>query len=333
LIPASPEIHRIKRIIERSVSSLDLDLGGYSVLTEVGSNYFLFTPVIALMAGAAKVYAWTRDSRFGKGHDNVKNCNAIREAFNLPDHIEYAVNARPAEHVKRSDIITNLGFVRPLNEELLKDASPKAVIAGMCESWELRPNDIDLSYCRERRIPVAGTWENHPELKIFDGVGPLAVKLALNAGFEVYQNNIFVWSDDHFGEVISNAFRSFGARRVITSVDPGELYAASPELDFIFFCDYDEQRQILGPGGLLDASRLAGSGRPGVVHLYGAIDYEFVVTNGLCIYPPRNGQGSVMTETLAGLGPIPIINLHAAGLKVGELVLSGKSHELAQVVV
>ena len=30
--------------------------------------------------------------------------------------------------------------------------------------------------------------------------------MALNAGYEVYENKIIVWSDDHFGEVVKEAF-------------------------------------------------------------------------------------------------------------------------------
>ena len=57
------------------------------------------------------------------------------------------------------------------------------------------------SYFKQKGIKVAGTWENHPDLKIFDGCGHLAVKISQEAGYEVYQNKIIVWSNDHFGEV------------------------------------------------------------------------------------------------------------------------------------
>ena len=64
--------YRAIEIIEQTIKRLDLKLNSYIVLTEVGSNNYIYTPIIPLLAGAEKVYAWTRDSSYGSGEHIAK---------------------------------------------------------------------------------------------------------------------------------------------------------------------------------------------------------------------------------------------------------------------
>ncbi len=330
---STAEINRIRRIISDSITLLNLDLKGCRVLTEVGSNFFMFTPIIALMANADKVYAWTRDSRFGMGEEIIRECKELIAQFGLVGDIEFACNERPIHHIGSANLVTNLGFVRPLDSDFLEKLPGNCVVAGMCEAWELRPRDLDLEFCKKKGIEVAGTWENHPDLKIFDGCGHLAIKMAQEAGFEVYQNNIIVWSDDHFGDVISEAFKIFGARQVIKTNNVHELVRIIADIDFIFFCDYNEQRKIIGTGGFINIAGLQRINKGlGFIHLYGDIDFMSAKELGLRIYPEKIGQPSIMTFTLAHLGPGLIINLHTAGLKVGECLLKNEPSTLVQKI-
>ena len=327
------EIYRIKNIIKKSIRDTNLDLCGQTILTEVGSGYFVFTPIIALMANAKKVYAWVKDSRYGTAKDISIMCDNLVQEFEISNKIEYGINVRPEKHISEASIITNLGFVRPINEYFLNHVSENVSISGMCEAWELRPADINLKLCKEKDIRVAGTWENHPDLKIFDGCGHLAIKMVNEAGYELYQNNIIVWSNDNFGEVISSAFERFGAKKVIKTTNIDDLYNNITETDFVFFCDYHEQRKILGDGGFIDILKLYELNRGiGIVHLYGDIDNDKVKNQNIHIYPNKRGQASIMTFTLAHLGPIPIINLHAAGLKVGECLNKNEENTLVQLI-
>jgi hypothetical protein len=327
-------IHKAKRIIENVNKLLNLDLKGQIVLTEVGSNYFVYTPIIAHMANAKKVYAWTRDSKYGKASEVIDMCMEICKVYGLNSNIEFAVNERPMEQVKSSDIITNLGYIRPLDRNFLSHIKKDAVIPLMCEAWELRGSDIDIAYCRERKIPVAGTWENAPELKIFDACGSLAIKMANEANCEVYQNNIILWSDDHFGEVIGSSFKNYGAKKVIQTTDTNILYENSGISDFIFLCDYEEKRPIFSDGGIIDIEKLCKINPDiTIIHLHGDVDNEYIKRHKLSVYPDKKGYPSIMTYTLAHLGMTPIINLHAAGLKVGELLKKNKENPLIQKIV
>ncbi len=329
------EVNRIVAIIHDAISILKLDLTGLNILTEAGSGYFIYTPIIASLAGADKVFIWSKDSVYGKALSIQKEFNDIIQLMNLRANFSWALNERPAHHVNQADIITNLGFVRPINKELISNIIKRdTMISLMCESWELRENDIDIETCLKNKIKVAGTWENHPSLKIFDACGPLAIKIANEAGYEVYQNNIVIWSDDQFGDVIQKAFLNHGAKKVVKTTDTKTLKAAIPGTDFIFVCQQSESKPIFGKDAIIDLDILkSGNTCPGIVHLYGDIDNIFVKSSGFSIFPDKRGKANIMSQTLAHLGPLPVINLHAAGLKVGECVIKGEIHPIVQPVL
>lgn len=330
------EIQRAIKKIKQAINLLEVDLSGMNVLTEVGSNYFALTPVIALMAGASKVFAWTKDSSFGKGIDNVKQCEDLLKYVEYSGEIIYSIEKRPVEHIRAANIITNSGFVRPLNEGFLKQINPNStVIPLMYEAWEFRDSDIDIVYCKDHNIKVAGTWENHPAIKVFSGTGALAVKLAMEAGFEVYQNNIIIWSDDHFGEEAKKSFEAFGANEVLRTVDFSELLKKIPDVDFIYICDYSEKRPYFSDNGngVFDIHKIKEL-NPAIqiIHLYGSINVTLLEKHQISVYPHKNGYPSVMTFTLAYLGMTPLIRLQAGGLKTGEVLYKNQYHKISQII-
>lgn len=328
------QVNRCRTLISGAIGILQLDLSAYSVLTEAGTGYFLFTPLIAAMAGCRKVFVWTRDSPYGSADEVREEFNRIADRFNVSTEFVWSAGKRPAGHVAGADIITNLGFVRPLDQELLEPADPgRTVIPLMCEAWELREQDVDITFCRNKGIRVAGTWENHPDLRIFDACGALAIKMANEAGFEVNGNRIIVWSDDHFGDTIEKAFIAAGARSVSRTMDAAEVERAAAETDFLFLCSYREQRTLVGKDGILDLVKIKKLNPAfGLVHLYGAVDPVPARIEGMNLFPDSPGRASNMSRTLAHLGPQPMIYLHAAGLKVGQLMKEGKRDPLIQPV-
>jgi len=330
------EIKRAIRKAEESIDLLDLDLSRLKVLTEVGSNYFALTPVIALMAGALEVFAWTKDSRFGKGSENVEECKDILKEISYKGEIKFRVNRRPIEDIKSANIITNSGFIRPLDKFFLKHVSPSStVIPLMYESWEFRDEDIDINYCKNNNIKVAGTWENHPAIKVFSATGPLAIKLAMEANCEVYQNNIIVWSDDHFGKEAKKSFERLGASTVLLTTDKEVLMNNLRKTDFIYICNYNEKRKYFGEDdkSIFDIKEIykQNSGIQ-IIHLYGDIDNDLLDKYSIGIYPPKKGYSSVMTYTLAHLGMTPLIRLQTGGLKVGEVIYKKQVNKITQII-
>lgn len=321
---------RAWRLVQQIVEKLKLDLGGLNVLTEAGSNNFVYTPFIAYAARAAKIFVWTKDTSFGQAAEISSTFLTIVGALGLDEkRFVLAVNQRPVEHISQADVITNLGSVRPLNKNLLTRLKREAVISYMCEAWEVRPGDVDIEFCRERGIPLAGVWENHPDLMIFSGCGPLSAKLCFEAGMEVYQNNILVLSGDKFGKVALETFRSMGAASV-TVLAPELLEETDLSgYDFLFIADYSSEAEIIGPGLGPKLEQLRASA---VVHLCGAVDAAYLAANGVFCYPRQQGKSKKMTRTLAHLGLKPVIDLHAAGLKVGECLFKQAHSDLVQTI-
>ncbi len=139
------DVEYIKKLIINSISKLRINLAGLTVLTEAGSNYYLFTPIIAAMAGAKDTYAMIQDSDYGKKENIVKQLIKISDMFGVTHKIHPVFNKKTIP-IKKCDIITNLGFVRPINRFFIDNLKRDAVISLMCETWEVRKEDVDLKY-------------------------------------------------------------------------------------------------------------------------------------------------------------------------------------------
>lgn len=320
------EVLRAADLISKIKSRLSLNLEGRSVLTEAGSNYFIYTPLIAYYSGASSIYVWIKDTVYGSAESIRKEFLQILNLLGISsDTFHLRLNERPEADIAASDIITNLGFVRPLDAAFLGNLNKTAVVSYMCEAWEVRAADVDIEYCKENNIPVAGVWEDHPDLLIFKGCGQLSVKLCMEAGLEVYQNSILIISDDKFGKVARESFVNAGAARVDVQSPAANNISDYSDYDLIFISDYSFAEEILS-----NASDLTVLKGKTVVHLCGKVNFEALEAAGVNCYPRYNGQAKRMTKTLAHLGLKPIIDLHAAGLKVGELLYNKEASTLVQ---
>ena len=123
--------------LARQVKALELDLKGKTVLTEAASGAYVVTPVIAALAGA-KVFAYSKTTRYGKLEDVFSSTRELADTFRkYPLEIHFTEKITP-EIVAESDIITNSGHLRPLNEIMLSHAKNDLVIPLMYEAWEWR---------------------------------------------------------------------------------------------------------------------------------------------------------------------------------------------------
>jgi hypothetical protein len=83
--------------------------------------------------------------------------------------------------------------------------------------------------------------------------------------------------------------------------------------------DYRAHDMVLGEGGVLtarDVKDLAPAST--VVQFAGAVDSASLSSVGVPVWPPVPVPARRMVHTLGVLGPKPVVELHAAGLKVGE---------------
>jgi len=58
-------------------------------MTEVGSNYYLFMPVLAALAKAKKIMAWSCITEYGDPADIIIQCGNILNAVELRSKVDF----------------------------------------------------------------------------------------------------------------------------------------------------------------------------------------------------------------------------------------------------
>jgi hypothetical protein len=204
---------RLVNLMQQSIKRCDLQLQQATILTEAATGAYVVTPVLAAMAGAEKVYAISRSTRYGSAEQVIEQTQQLAVLAGVSDRIQF-ISEKTPEIVAQTDIITNSGHVRPINSEMISWMKPSAVIGLMYEAWEFRPEDLDLSACQLRNIPVVGVNERHPGVDVFSFLGIMAVKLLLDAGISVYTSNILLLCDNPFLPFIEKGLVQAGANVV-----------------------------------------------------------------------------------------------------------------------
>lgn len=317
-------VDRCRRLISHAINTFGLDLSGLVVLTEAATGYYALTPLIAAIAGAKGVRALTRDSRFGRAEDAQDATMSLASEWGIEKSIE-VLFSREDERIRQADIVTNLGFVRPLDSAFLHRLKPNVAIPLMWETWEYRKEDLDLAECRRLGIPVLGTNESHPALETFHYLGYLAMKLVFELQVEMFRSRIVVIGSGLFGKHTVNILGKAGARVTQLRVTNGESLQSPAAIKALSNCDvivvveHESREQLIGRQGQITAERL-GELNPSlsIAHIAGAVDREEVVAAGLLCRPERFAPPGYMSMTTDYVGPKPLIDLHAAGLKVGQ---------------
>jgi hypothetical protein len=306
-----PSLQRIKRLIlDMTKERLQLNLSGMKTTTEAATGPFAVTASIAALAGA-QVEAIAADSSYGSF---TQACNAtaqIAEACGVLDRIR--IVTREDADFENSQIITNTGFVRPIDRNIVKRFGKDTVVPLMYDAVEIRPDEIDLEACEEYGIQVVGTNEDHHAIDVLSYCGPLAVKLVFEAGFEILRNRIVVVGSDLFIDKIENALTTMGAEVTVVS-NWDQLSVLGDRPTDVFICsDYDCK---LGPIPDIMLTRWEGTT---LIQFTGGLNISPFAAANWRVIPNHNIEPFRMYRTLAHLGVSPVIELHAAGLKTAEL--------------
>ena len=315
---------RLRRLIQKTIKSLELDLTGGRVLTEAASVVYASTAVIAAAAGA-EVYALTANSPYGTIPEVLQQVTTMADSVGAGRDRIHILTDRSS--VPRGlNIITNLGFVRPVDVDLLERLAPDGAVSYMCEAWEVREGDVDLAACDRMGVPVAGVWEDFDQLNVFRSCGQLAVKMCFEAGLEVAGNRLIVISGDKFGPTIALALEAnlASVSSISSASDLSESLVA--EADAIIVADYSTGAAILGGGAgpsIADLKRW--NPELTVIQFAGVNDVALLREAEVRVFPDQQLQPHRMAFTLAHLGVRPTILLHTAGLKVGELLWRARS--------
>lgn len=305
---------RLVRLIQQAIELCELQLDNLTVLTEAATGAYAVTPVIAAMAGAKKVFAIARSSRYGTLEQVKAQTLVLAELAKVSDRLEF-LTEKTADIIAQADIITNSGHVRPINAEMIAQMKPTAVIGLMYEAWEFRPEDVDLIACRQRDIKVAGVNERHPGVDVFSFLGIMAAKLLLDAGVSVYTSNILLLCDNPFSSFIERGLVNAGA-----SVDTVDSIAAAP-IDKT----YDALLVALQPRPepVLSATDAAAIAKywPGalVAQYWGDIERSAFAFHNIPLCPEVEPKPGHMGILPSAVGPEPIIRLQTGGLKAAEV--------------
>lgn len=317
-------IKRIEKLISDAIDIYDLDLSGLTVFTEAASGNYVVTPLIAALAGSDRVFAITRDSRHGKAADVRNFTLELAQRWGVEDRIE-VVSDRSPSILSQVDIVTNLGFVRPIDKKVIAHLKPTAVLPLMWETWEFREADLDLAECRRKGIMVLGTNEREVGLDLFTYVGCLAVKLAFELEIEIYKSKVGVVGSGAFGESSVKAFDKLDADVGYIDLSAGnslETESAKSTLrgaDLVVLAEHHSPICLIGSEGQMTVDELlALSPYMSIIHIAGHINREEIDKAAIPCLPQQSAAPGYMSVTTDYLGPKPVIVLHTAGLKVGE---------------
>lgn len=329
-------LKRCEKFIKSRIALFNLDLTDLTVYTELGTGNYAFTCIIAAMANAKKVYAISRTSRFGTFEDNLDKLEYITRTLNIQnirDKIE-VVNEKRKEHLQKADIVTNSGFIRPIDQNTLSMMKPTAVIPLMYETWEIRKEDIDLDYCRSNDILVLGVNEECPPMDIMRYSGFLVSKLMFECGLGTHKDKILVFGSGRLGNNIANFMRVNGIDFRWISLDDNIREENKPylskirdikrelsEFDVVIIAEHYHNIEILGKNGIIKTEELSEKNPLiQIIHVCGNVDINDIKQHGLNIYPEPVMPFGYMTTSADYLGPKATVELNTAGLKVGEIM-------------
>jgi hypothetical protein len=304
------------KLIEDAISKFSLDLRGLTVLTEAASGNYLWTAIIAALAGA-DVFAFSKDSKYASFRDVKENTQKIAKDLGIIHNVKI-INEIKNQVLNSADIITNTGFLRPLNKEKLQYCKKNVVIPLMYETWEFRASDIDMIYCKENHIPILGTNESDLRLETIKYLGLVVKKALLINNIEVLKSKIIILGFGKFANAIHDSLKP--------EVDFIEIWNTKKNIqdlssiDAIIVADHQTEIQYIGSDGVLIPSVIKKE-NPNllIVHISGNIDFNLVKQNALRVFPEQIAAPKNMSLTTDFTGPKPVIDLHSAGLKVGEL--------------
>ena len=332
---------RVLRLIRERIASYDLDLAGLTVLTEAATGYYRVTPVIAALAGAERVLALARDTRFGTV-DQVREQTAyLTDQAGLHKQIEL-VASRAGAVFGAADLITNLGGVRPIDRWAVAHCKPAAVVSLMFGGNDWRPHEVDLAACWERGIAVAGVDE--AAIDLFRFTSQRLAWFLLELGLEtVGCRYLFVGDGSVFAKVMAflsragaevlavtgeadDSIRASGGQKVARNLREAPAWEALQTADALFTFDPLRERDFISSTGELTPEELAQLAPAiSVVNYSGNVDRAGLQAVGINCFPRHDPGGGHSANTIGEILPAPVVELHTAGLKVGQIMARARS--------
>ena len=313
------EQKRKRKIVEKAIKNFDLRLDDLTIFTEGATGNYLYTPIASALAGAKHVYAITHDSIYGSAKSVKSLIMDEAKKLGVDDKIS-VIFEKDTVALSKSDIVTNTGFVRPIDKEMISNLKTTAVVPLMYESWEIRKDDIDIDECRRKGIMVFGTNEESPPLDMMRYSGFLVSKLLFESGLGVHMDKILILGSGRIGRNIANFMHNneidhtWGDIKSLQDIDLSNY-------DAIIIAEHYYDSEIIGENGVLKSEDIARiNPLIQIIHICGNVDIQDIRKHCLSIHPSSVKPFGYMSVTADYIGPKATIELNVAGLKVGEIM-------------
>jgi hypothetical protein len=324
---AEHDARRLERLVPEAIARMGLDLRGLRVLTEAASGPYVANAALAAAAGA-EVVAIAADTRFHRAAEAAAATRAMAARLDVDVDV---VTGKEAADLGSADIVTNTGAVRPVDAETVAALKPTAVVALMWETWEFLPAQIDLDACRARGVLVLGTNEHEAPCDLGPYMAALGVRLLFDLGLEAAGTRVVLLGRQAtFGAQLERGLLAAGAEvecfsRAGEGGRPydqlaGHVAAHGAGVDAVLVADHLAEAPLVGDDGPLPPAVLAAAApaaRVGVVS--GGVDADALRGAGLLVLPELMAAPRTQAFSAADLGPRPVLELFAAGLRVGEV--------------
>ena len=325
------------------IQSFDLDLTDLCVYTEAATGPYRFTPLVCALAGARRVFALARDTAHGTADEAVARTEALAGNLGLSKPLRFSREKRP-EDLARADIVTNSGNVRPIDAATVAMLRPTCVVPLMWETWEFRPEEVDLAACRRRGVLVLGTDEEAFRFRRY--TGELFLRMVHTAGLTLDGCRMFYFGHPLVAHAVGRALEANGGQFRWTGTEddpndvPGRVTLKDKETLLrtlawatVFVADDRTlAKPLVGPGGVFTTQELlAANSDLTILNRSGVLDHEGLAEAGLQVVPQGRYENGYLGFTTAMLGYRPAMEMAVAGLKVGEVMararLGGMSPE------
>lgn len=330
LAPAELEAARALRIARQNIRTQKLDLNNLTIYTEAATGTYAYTACIAALAGA-RVYALAGDNKWATADQSCRAVEAVARAWNVEKAITLLTQKREAE-LSRADIITNSGNVRPVDAPMIRCLKPGAVVCLMWETFEWRPEEVDLQACRASDILVMGTDE--AKLDFFPFAAESTIKMMHECGLAVHHSVVLGLGSGPIMRATLRRLKKNGAEVALCGYIPEEgdtwispdstaaLHDMIARCDVILCDERESRRPLIAEEGLVSAADIARLNPSCVIiNRHGVVDTDGITSCGLMCRPSaRTASWQTPHYTTAILGIRPVIELMTAGLRVGEVM-------------
>jgi len=309
--------------ISLSLNKFDLCLNDIIVLTEAASGNYVVTPIIAAMSGA-KVFAFTKNSKYGTVNEVKDQTMKLANLMGVANRIKIITSLDEID-LSEINILTNTGFLRPINGKIIEKLSSGAVIPLMWEPWEFRKEDLDIDACRRKGIKVYGTNESDSRLRTMEYLGFSVLYHLLKKKKSPFSANVLLLADKYFGNAIESIlYKNDYNTSWISEYNHQQLQMAN--FDVIVCAEHSNPIELVGRNGFIKSSEINEDVL--IIHISGNVDFTELSCNYL---PEKPAPFGYMSYTADYIDSMAIIDLHTAGLKVAEGMLKANKSVMSQL--